>query len=145
MFDKTIGVRSMNGDNCAFQLHWQSYESKYSTFCMVLTCCVNLNISTSFSRSTSDLHPEEWNGTQSLSQAGLEKMMDVWKGKLACRGQASSHKEIFSWEWEKEITCFFQEETSSMCGNGDTDVKVCVVFSWIKNIFPVCKYSGMGL
>lgn len=79
MFDKTIGVRSTNVDNRAFQLPWQSYESKYSTCCTVLAYCVNihLNISTSFSRTTSDLHPEERSGPQSLSQAGLEKMMDV--------------------------------------------------------------------
>lgn len=88
MFDKTTEVRSTNGDNCAFQLHWQSYESKYSTCCMGLMYCVNihLNISTSFSRTTSDLHPEERNGPQSLSQAGLENMMNVWKGKLVRRG-----------------------------------------------------------
>lgn len=103
--------------------------------------CVNvhLNISTSFSRSTSDLHPEERNGPQSLSQAGLENMMNVWKGKLVRRGQAGSHKEIFSWEGEKVIGCFFQEESSFMCGNRDVDVKVCVVFSCIKNIFADVK------
>lgn len=35
-----------------------------------------------------------------------------------------------------------------MCGNRDVDVKVCVVFSRIKNIFPdvkCCKHSSMGL
>lgn len=44
---------------------------------IVLAYCVNIHLNISSSRNTSDLHPEERNGPQSLSQPGLKKMMDA--------------------------------------------------------------------